>query len=72
MARKPVFTTEGVKVISRRCHGGEGWAMGSLETLLEGVDVKGANGSFICASNFLSIENICQPQQTSGKVHRGL
>ena len=28
--------SQGVKVISRRCHGGEGWAMGSLETLLEG------------------------------------
>jgi rhamnogalacturonyl hydrolase YesR len=48
------------------------WAMGSLETLLEGVDVKGANGSFICASNFLSIENICQPQQTTSGLHRGV
>ena len=46
--------------------------MGSLETLLEGVDVKGANGSFISASNFLSIQNICQPQQTTSGLHRGL
>ena len=30
------------------------------------------NGSCVSASNFLSIENICQPQQTTSKLHRGL
>ena len=45
--------------------------MGSLETLLEGVDADSVNGSCVSASNFLSIENICQPQQTGGRLHRG-
>ena len=41
--------TEGLKVTGRRCHGGEGQAMGSLETLLEGVDADSVNGSFVSA-----------------------
>jgi hypothetical protein len=47
--------------------------MGSLETLLEGVDADSVNGSCVSASNFVSIQNICQPQQTTtSRPHRGV
>jgi hypothetical protein len=41
--------------------------MGSLETLLEGVDDNSVNGSCVSASNFVSFPNICQPQQTTSR-----
>jgi hypothetical protein len=46
--------------------------MGSLETLLEGVNADSVNGSCVSAPIFLSIENICQPQQTTSRLHRGV